>query len=167
MSGYETHALIASTLVAGYSDYQQGQTAAQQARAQAAWHAYNAKVAEREADAERQAAEFEAKQHAREAKHLRSRQIAIIGKSGVTIEGSPLLVAEDTAAQLALENAMIRERGARSVSKWKSQSILDISKASAAKSAAGGYKMAGYLGAGTSLLQGMSTGYERDYWGKK
>ena len=36
------------TAVAAYSAYEQGKAAEQQARAQAAWHAYNARIAKKE-----------------------------------------------------------------------------------------------------------------------
>jgi hypothetical protein len=148
--------LIGATATAGYSAYQQGKTAAAQAKQEAAWHAYNAKVAEREAEAERKASEFEATQHKRQADKLLARQRALIGGSGVTAEGSPLLVMEDTAAQLALENANLRETGARRVSAFKSQAILDFTKSRYASKSAKGHKQAGLLSAGGSLLQGAS-----------
>jgi hypothetical protein len=148
---------IAGASTAAYSQYQQGKSAAANAKAEAAWHAYNAKVAENEAEAERKAAEFEAQQQNRQAKQLKARQRALIGASGVTTEGSPLLVLEDTAAQLALENAQIREQGARRVSAYKSQSILDFSKARSVSKSAKGYSRAGLLSAGGTLLQGLGT----------
>jgi len=150
-------AMAVGSGVVAYSQYQQGKTAAAQARQEAAWHDYNAKVAKREAEAERKAAEFESTQHERKAKQLLARQRALIGASGVTMEGSPLLLAEDTAAQLALENINIRMTGARRVGAWKSKSILDISKARFARESAPGLRRAGYLSAGSSLLQGAGT----------
>lgn len=159
-----TETLIISTLLQGYTAYEEGQTAAAQARATAAWRDYNAKVSQREAEAERQATIYEAKQHARESKQLLARGRAIRGKAGVTVEGSPLLAAEDTAGQLAMERSMIRLTGARRVSRLKSRSILDVSKARAARISARGYKEAGYLGAGTSLLRGATKGYEMGLW---
>ena len=158
MTGAEI-AIIATAVAAGttaYSEYQRGKTAAAQAKQEAAWHDYNARVAEKEAEAERKAAEYEATQHERQAKKLLAKQRALVGASGVTMEGSPLLVMEDNAAQLALENAMIRETGARGVSRWKSQSILDFTKARVVRSSAAGYKKAGALRAGATLLQGAS-----------
>ncbi len=154
MTGAEIPLLIAATATAGYSAYRQGKTAAATAKADAAWHAYNAKVAEREAQAERKAAEDEAIQHKRQADKLLARQRALVGKSGVTAEGSPLLVMEDTAAQLALENANIRESGLRRASAYRSQSILDFTKARTVSKSASGYAKAGLLSAGNSLLQG-------------
>ena len=156
MGGLEIPLLIAGTATAGYSAYQQGQTAKQQAKAEAAWHAYNAKQAEKEAEAERKASEQEAIQQKRQGEQIEARHRALRGGSGVTPEGSPLLVLEDTAAQLALENANIREQGMRRVSTYKSQSILDFSKASAVSKSASGYAKAGALKAGSSLLQGAS-----------
>jgi hypothetical protein len=146
--------------ISGYSAYQQGQSASAQAKADAAWHAHNAKVAEREAEAERKASEFEVTQQKRRADKLLARQRALRGKSGVDIAGSPLLVMEDTAAQLALENANLREVGHRRVSAYKSQSYLDFTKAQYASKSAKGYRRAGTLSAlGTTLGGAARTGY--------
>lgn len=141
MSGAVILAVAAASTVA-YSQYQQGQQ-------QKAWHQYNAKVADREAKAEREASRFEAKQQKRQARMLLSKQRAMVGASGVEAEGSPLLVMEDTAAQLAIEGAQIRTQGARKVGRYRTQAILDrMQGRSAAK--------AGRLRAGASLLSGAS-----------
>lgn len=146
--------MAAATATTAYSEVQRGKSAKAQAEQQAAWDDYNAKVAKREAEAERKASDFEATQHTRAAKQLQARLRAAVGKSGVTFEGSPLLVAEDMAAQLAIESANIRTTGARRVGAWTSRSILDTSMAKAARASAPGYKRAGYLRAGSSILQG-------------
>ncbi len=140
--------------VAAYGQYEQGKTAQAQAKAQSAWNMYNAKVAQREAEAEQKAAAFESKQQKRAAKTLLARQRALIGATGVEMEGSPLLVAEDTAAELAKEAVNIRLTGQRRVAAFKSQSILDVSKASAAKAQAAGFGRAAIIGAGSTILQG-------------
>jgi hypothetical protein len=140
--------------VAAYGQYQQGKQAQAQAKAQSRWNLYNAKVAQRQAEAELQAAKFESAQHKKKAKALLARQRVAIGASGVEMEGSPLLVAEDTAAELAKEAANIRTTGQRRVSAFKSQSILDVSKASAARSRAAGFGRAAVIGTGGSILQG-------------
>ena len=154
MTGLALPLMIAATGVSAYSAYQQGQVAKQQSRAQAAWHAYNAKIAEREAEAERKAAAFESKQFERGARQLLSRQRTLVGKAGVEMTGSPLLVAEDTAAQLALEAANIRTTGVRRVQQFQARSILDIGKARAARAAATAFGRAGTLEAGAGLLGG-------------
>lgn len=156
MTGGEAAVILALTGagVSAYSAYQQGQTASDQAKQSAAWQDFNAKVAKREADAERKASDFEAVQHTRRSKQLLARQRALRGISGVTPEGSPLLFAEDTAAQLAIEGANIRTTGARRVQALKSRSILDTAQARASRAAAPGFRRAGVISAGASILQG-------------
>lgn len=144
----------AGTGVAAYGQYQQGKNAQAQAKAQSAINLYNSKVAKREAEAEAKAAAFESAQFAKRAKSLRKKQAAIIGASGVEAEGSPLLVQEDTAAELALEASNIRQTGQRRVQTFKSRSILDISAASAARARARGFGRSAVTGAGSTLLQG-------------
>ncbi len=147
-------AAVAGTGVAVYGQYQQGKNAQAQAKAQSAINLYNSKVAQREADAEAAAAKFESAQFAKKAKSLRKKQAAIIGASGGEVKGSPLLVQEDTAAELALEASNIRQGGQARVRARKQQSILDISAASAAKARASGFGKAAVTGAGATLLQG-------------
>ena len=155
------NAAVAAVSMAAYSQYQQGKTAQAQAKSQAAWNMYNSKVAQREAEAERAATAFDVQQHKKGAKALLARQRALIGASGVEMVGSPLLVAEDTAAELAKEQTNIQLRGGRRAMGFESQSILDVSKASAAKQRAAGFGRAAVMGAGSTILQGAaSTGYQ-------
>ncbi len=152
---------IAGVGVAAYGQYQSGKQAQSQAKAQSAWNLYNAKVAQRQAEAERIASAFEVTQQKRRAKSLQAKLRAIRGASGVEMEGSPLLVAEDNAAQLAKEEVNLRLTGQRRVQAFKSQSILDISKASAAKARAAGFGRAAVIGAGSTILQGAAqTGFQ-------
>ena len=147
-------AVAAGAGVQAYGQYQQGKQAQSQAKAQAAINLFNSKVAKRQAEAEATAARFESKQAKKRAKALKGRQRALIGASGVEVEGSPLLVQEDTAAELATEVANIRVTGQRRVKRFESQSILDISAASAAKARARGFGQAADIGAGATILQG-------------
>lgn len=146
--------LVAGIGVQAYGQYQQGKQAQAQAKAQSAWNLYNSKVAQRQAEAEKTAAAFDVSQHKRKAKALLARQRSLIGAIGVEMEGSPLLVAEDTAAELAKEETNIRLTGQRRVEAFKSRSILDVSMASAAKSRAAGFGRAAVIGAGSTILQG-------------
>ena len=152
---------LVGTGVAAYGQYQQAKTAEQEAKTQAAWNLYNSKIAKREADIERQATAEDVRQQRKRAKTLLSRQRALIGKSGLQLEGSPLLVAEDTAAELAKEEVNIQLRGTRRALSFESQSILDISKASAAKQRAKGFGRAALIGAGSTILQGSSTAFHQ------
>ena len=152
---------IAGAGVAAYGQYQQGKTAQSQAKAQSAWNMYNAKVAQREAEAERAATAFELAQQKRRGKILLGKQRAMIGASGVEMEGSPLLVAEDTAAELAKEETNIMLTGQRRSRAFTSQSILDTSMASAADARAAGFGQAAVINAGGTLLQGAAqAGYQ-------
>lgn len=139
---------------AAYGQYQQGKTAQDTAKAQAAWNIYNAKVAKREADIERQATTEDVRQQKKRGAILLARQRALVGMSGLQMEGSPLLVAEDTAAELAKEEANIQLRGARRAMGFETQSILDVSKAGTAKARAAGFGRGAVTGAGASILAG-------------
>lgn len=149
--------LIAGVGVQAYGQYQAGKNAQSQAKAQSKWNLYNSKVAQREAEVERRANIFAAKQQKRKSKAFLAKQRALIGATGVEIAGSPLLVAEDTAAELAKEETNLRLTGQRRVSAFKSRSILDISRASAARSRAAGFGRAAVIGAGGTILQGAAT----------
>lgn len=140
--------------MSAYGAYQQGVDAKAQARQQAAFAEYNAKVAQQNAEAERKAAMEASKQHRRKAQQIMSRNRAILGKSGVAETGSPLLVMEDTANQLAMEEKNILERGYARSNAYKSQSILDTMKAGAYKQQGDTAYKAGLIGAGSSILTG-------------
>lgn len=147
-------AAVIGTSVQAYGQYQSNKNAQGQAKAQSAWNLYNSKLAQREADAESAANLFESKQQKKAADRLKARGRAIRGASSVEAEGSPLLVMEDTAAELAKEQQQTRISGSRRVSAFESQSILDISKASVAKSRAAGFGRAAITQAGGTLLSG-------------
>ncbi len=145
----------------GKAQKRQAEAAARQARAQAAYNRYNAKIAEQEALAEQQATLQDLKQHRRTSKQKMSRLRAAVGKSGVMMEGSPLLVAEDTASQLALEHAWIGLGGERRISRFRSEGLLHLKKAAMSElqatnylSAGRDFARAGRMRAGASLLGG-------------
>lgn len=151
--------ILAGAGLQAYGQYQQGKAAQQQAKSEQAWHNYNAQVAKREAAAEKEATRAEAKQHARKAKMFQARQRALIGASGVNIEGSPLLVMEDTAEQLKLEEIDILKRGQRKASRFESQSILDMSMGSMAKKRGKAGLQAGKTAAAGSILSGTASAF--------
>ncbi len=148
------NAAVAGIGLTAYSQFQQGKQAQATAKAQSAWNLYNSKVAQREADIERQATAEDVRQQRKRAATLLSRQRSLIGASGLQMEGSPLLVAEDTAAELAKDRVNIQLRGTRRAQAFESQSILDVSKASAAKARAAGFGRAAVTGAGATILSG-------------
>ena len=152
---------IAGAGVAAYGQYQQGKTAQSQAKAQSAWNMYNAKVSQREAEAEDRATAFDVAQAKRRADEDMGRLRAGVGAANVTMEGSPLLAAEDLAAQHAKEITNVGLTGQRRAGAFTSQSILDTSMASAARSRAAGFGQAAVINAGGTLLQGTAqSGYQ-------
>ncbi len=108
---------------------------------------YNAKVAENEAERTRQATEFEVAQQRRRATLAGSSNAASIAGSGLSSEGSPLLVSAYSQELADLDEQAIRYSG--SVAEARSRSA-----AAAQRLAGSGYQTAGYFGAGANLLTG-------------
>lgn len=146
--------MVAGAGIQAYGQYQQGKNAQSQAKVQSAINLYNSKVVLREKEAQDRANLFESQQFAKRAKSLRKKQAAISAASGVEVEGSPLLVQEDTAADLALEASNIRQTGTAKSLALKNRSILDISAASAAKARARGFGQAAVTGATGTAVSG-------------
>jgi hypothetical protein len=128
------------TGVSAYGQIQQGKSQAAQAE-------YNAKLAKRNAKSARESAEYEARQKRRGTARLIGRQRALYAKAGVTMEGSPLDVLQETAAQGEMDALMIERGYAQQEAAYKSQSEL-------AKMRARNYRQQGYFGAGSTLLTG-------------
>lgn len=136
-------AQVAGIGMSAYSQYEQG-------RSQNEWSQYNAAIAERDAKASRQSAEYEAGRKRKETERLLGRQRALYSKAGVTFEGSPLLLMEETAAEGEIDALMIQREGKLRASRYQSEAELSRMKGSAAQ-------RAGYWGAGSTLLTGGSS----------
>jgi len=134
---------IAGTAMSVYSQVEQG-------KSQNEWSQYNAAVAERDAVAAQQSAEYDAAQKRKETAKLIGRQRALYGKAGVTFEGSPLELMEETASQGELDALMIEREGKLKAGNYQSEAALSRMKGSSAQKA-------GYYGAGSSLLTGASS----------
>ena len=111
---------------------------------------YNAKVAENQATAARNAAAIREQQHREQVRRLAAGQRAGYGGAGVTGEGSPLLVMADTLEQAELDAQRIRYGGEVSATGLQSQARLQRFQGDQ-------YARAGALGAGTTLLSGAAT----------
>lgn len=133
-------ATVVSTAVGVYASYQQGQ--AQQKAAKV-----NAKVAENQATAARNAAMVREQQHKEQIRRLAGTQRAVAGASGIALEGSPLLVMADTLEQAELDAQRIHYGGDVSAMGFESQARL--SRWQGAQAA-----HAGAVGAGATLLSG-------------
>lgn len=145
----------------GKMQKKRAEAAAMQARAQAAYDRQNAKLALQEAKAEQEASIAELKQHRRASAQKMAKLRAKMGASGLTPSGSPLLVEEDTASELALEHAWLGITGARRAKKWRGQALLDMKKSKMSMtrsynlmSSGRDYASAGKMKAGAALLGG-------------
>jgi len=113
---------------------------------------YNAALARRDADIEKQRAEFEEAQHRRRVGRFKGRQQALFAKAGVQLEGSPLLVMEETAAEAELEALAIRRGGEIKASRFMAEAGLRQYTGKQKKRTA-------YIRAGASLLTGAGETY--------
>ena len=137
-------AIAAAVAAAGAGAY----SADQQRRAGNQQADYNAAVAEEDAKAAKAKAEYDELAHRENVRKILAAQRALYGKSGVSMEGSPLLVMEDTEKQGELDALAIRYGGdvasARSRSEANLARMQGRNNAYAAKG--------GYIQAGSTLL---------------
>lgn len=105
----------------------------------------------------------EARRKRIEGQKITARQKAVAAKSGVRLEGSPLLVIEDSMAEVERDAGLIRHEGLTQGSRLRSQAGWERAMGKSK------YK-AGLWGAASSLLAGGSRfymqGYDRGWWGK-
>lgn len=142
-----TALIVFSTLFTAGSALYQGQQAKKQAD-------YNASVAEADAAAAKQKAEYDEKMHRERVRRLLSSQRAAYGKSGVDLAGSPLLMLQDTAKEGELDALAIRYGGDVEASRNRSEANLLRMQGRAARTS-------GYLQAGGTLLSGGAKAYGR------
>lgn len=151
--GFET-AMIVSAVASGIGTGISVMGQIEQGRSQKKWGEYNAQVAERDAETARMNAEYEAGLKRKESERLLGRQRALYGKAGVTLEGSPLLLMAETAAESEMDALMIERGGKLQAQRYRSEATLSKMKGAAAQ-------RAGYYGAGSTLLTGASqTAYQ-------
>lgn len=97
--------------VAVAGQYQAGQAAKAQAKSQAEWHEYNAKLAEREAAEARDVAAAEESKFRKGGERLKATQRARYAQLGVTPEGSPEAFAKEQAIEIEKDALTIRRGG--------------------------------------------------------
>ena len=159
--------IIGGSLTAA-SKIQQGRAARQAGRTKEAIAQRNALLAERQAEAEQQAAIAEAREQEREGKAFKGRQRAAIAKAGVLARGTPLSVLVETAEVLEAERLTILREGAISASQRKAQAGILRAQGAAAKErgkAAG--RAANLAAAGTILTTVGTVGISRSQRGLK
>ncbi len=125
----------------------QALSAISQGRQQSKIAKYNAKVAENDAIAARQASDYEESRFREQTRRLISSQRAAAGASGASLEGSPLLVMLDTIEEAELDALAIRHSGTVEAARGESRAALERLKGRQARQSA-------WIGAGAALLQG-------------
>ena len=128
-----TIALVVGGGIKAVGAIQQGRAARQAGEAQEAIAERNALLAERQAEAEQQAAVEAAKQQEREGEALKGRQRAAIAKSGVLARGTPLSVLVETAVDLEADRLNILREGRISASQRRQQAGIFRAQGQAAK----------------------------------
>lgn len=136
--------LAGGTALGAVSAIQQGNAANSAAK-------YNAAIAERNAVTARQQAAAEEDKQRRLAYMRLGNARAAYGASGVNLEGSPLDVLEQSAAEEELDALTIRYQGDLTSRNYLEQAALDRAQGKNAK-------MAGYMGAGSAILLGAAQG---------
>jgi hypothetical protein len=124
--------------------------AKQQADAQAEAAEYNAKMREIEAASERDTAEAKAEDFRRQEGRKRATAIAQTAASGVTLEGTPLLVDEAIVSEIELGANRLSHQGDTRATGLENQAELDRTKAK-------NYRKAGSINAGATLLSGFGS----------
>ena len=133
-----------------------GSIAAGQAQANAA--DFNAQIAQQQADRERQIADREAADFRRQQSRVLAASRARRAGSGVTSQGSPLMVDEATAAEIELGAQNTIVGGATRASRLEQQAALD-------RSSARGAKVGSFLTAGSTLLTGAGNAANQSFFG--
>lgn len=150
---------ITSLLSAGFSAYQ----SIQQGKDRAGMASYNALIARQNADLALQKQELQKtqtriaeKRQREENRKFLSAQRSLYGKAGVQMEGTPLLTLQDTAMEGELDALAIRYAGSIEEANIVAQGSAYRQEAQLAKMRGEGYSAAGYAGAGSELLSGIS-----------
>lgn len=124
---------VAGIGISAFAVIEQGRAAEEQGDFQAKIAERNAEQAQRDAEAQRQAAAELAVQKEREGRALKGRQRALIGKSGVELRGSPLSVLVETAQDIEADRLTILKEGAIAASTEEFRAGIIRAEGSAAK----------------------------------
>lgn len=136
-------AAVASAVVGAVSAVQQGKAAKAAAN-------YNATLQEQQADLSRQTAAVEEQRQRLRAQRVMSAARASMGAAGVDLEGSPLMLMEESAADAEFDALAIRHAGETQAWRARAQAGLDRFEGKVAS-------RRGYMAAGASILNGISS----------
>jgi hypothetical protein len=137
-------AAVAASAVSAYASYEQGEQQKKVAK-------YNQRAAENQAALEKEKGRLAAESERDRQRRLLATQHVRQAASGVlTTEGSPLVVAMDSARQAERDQQLIRFGTDVRATGWAAEAELQ-------RSAGRWYQRAGTMNAGVSLLQGASS----------
>jgi len=152
--------IIAGVAMSAAGSIQSGRAAKAQAESAQAMANYNALIQEREAKAIEQKTRFEQQRQAKAAARIKSRLRTKLAGSGARMDvGAPLMLQEEQAAELELENLLIGYEGAVGAQRARSQKELDIMQGKIYRRKGKAAQTAGYIGAGATLLTGFGIAY--------
>ncbi len=166
--------IIAGASVSAYTAYESGQQGKRDAKAQQDLAEYNATLKERQAAAELERAQEEARQFGKEGEALLATQQVTLAKGGVlTTVGTPALLLEETAQELEADRLAILKEGylAESFRLSEAEGLKfggRVAKARGAATARGGkFAAIGSIltGLGTAAYAGSKSGFS--FGGKK
>lgn len=156
-----TTALMYGTGLATAGAVQSGRIAEAQAKSAQNIANYNAAIQEREAKAIKQKTAFEQRREVERVARVKSALRAKLAGSGARMDiGTPLMLQEEQAAELELENLLIGYEGRIGAQRAKSQAELDRLQGRIYRQKGKAARKASYLKAGTTLLTGFGTTWE-------
>ena len=118
----------------------------------------NQQVLERQAKAERAAAEVEEARIARAEKIVKAQQRAIIGKSGIGLAGATLSLLADTAFQFSFERNLALRRGLIRGRELGERGRIELARGEFAFTLGKEAKRLSFIKAGGSILSGVQAG---------
>lgn len=138
MSGLTGLIQVVGMAASAFGQYQAGQDASKAAK-------YNASIARQQADMRQQQAQLEIERQRRQNELMKSRQVALYGKAGVKMTGSPLAVMDATATEMDMDTQIMKYNADVDSTRYRSEAAI-------ADMDAGIYERTGTIKAGTTLL---------------
>lgn len=154
-----TLAFLVAGAAKAASAIQQGRIADAEGRAQAKLAERNAQIAEQDAVAREQKAQFDSLRQSVAAGVVMGRLTARLGASGARLDvGAPIRVLSEQMEELELDNLLIGFEGQVDAARFREQAVISRFKGSLAKTRGKSARDASFFKAGTSLLSDFATG---------
>jgi hypothetical protein len=152
--------MVVGALVGAYGQVQAGQAAAVEGKSSRNMAEYNAALQEREAKQIEARTALQQRRQAEESERKMGTLRVGLGASGaVTTAGSPLMIQAQQASEFELENLMTGYEGREEATAARSGAALSRMEGKMAMQKGKAAKLAGYIGAGSTLLTGFGSAY--------